>query len=322
MSAEDAPFAWTGRGTLRSGTPYVVAEEALRDRHVLYIGATVALGMWIVAIFNAVGILSIQLRAGEGLRWNPTVDFFVLGLLALLGPYGVASAIRFHRVEGLESRLPDFLRDVAESGRFGRTLPEAITVAATGHYGPLTPEIRKMAAQIEWGVPVSTALERFALRVPTPIVRKAVAILIRAHAAGGNYGDVLTRVAHDTWTEQLAVERRRASMLTYVAIVYLAFGVFLVTIYVLAAVFLPQMLTANPGAFGAVYSGLGITAPLVATLSLALLVAVIVHAVGDGMVAGILYRGHPVDGFLNVTILLAIGWTVMRFVVPIVGGAG
>ncbi|EQD35364.1 conserved hypothetical protein, membrane, partial [mine drainage metagenome] len=119
VSAEDAPFAWTGRRALRSGTPYVVAEEAVRDRHILYIGATVALGMWIVAIFNAAGILSIQLRPGEGLRWNPAVDFFVLGLLALLGPYGVASAIRFHRVEGLESRLPDFLRDVAESGRFG-----------------------------------------------------------------------------------------------------------------------------------------------------------------------------------------------------------
>ncbi len=322
MSTGDARLAWPRSRTLRSETPYVAAREVTRDRHILYVGAAAAVGLWTIALLNAAGVLSISLRPGEGTPWNPTIDFLVLGLLALLGPYGFATALRLRRVEQLERRLPDFLRDVAESGRFGRTLPEAITVAAAGRYGPLTPEVQKMAAQIAWGIPVSTALERFALRVPTPLVRKAVAILIRSHAAGGNYGDVLTRVAHDTRTEQLAGERRRVTMLTYVAVVYIAFFVFLITIYVLAAVFLPQMLTNNPAASSAIYDGFGIAAPLVATLSVALLVAVIVHAVGDGMVAGILYRGHLVDGLPHVTILLAIGWIVMRFVVPIVGGTG
>src|SRR5439155_888444 len=73
-------------------------------------------------------------------------------------------------IKQVERRLPDFLRDVAEAGRFGMTLAEAIVVSSGGRYGKLTPEIKKMAAQITWGVPATEALRLFATRVKTPMV--------------------------------------------------------------------------------------------------------------------------------------------------------
>jgi len=51
-------------------------------------------------------------------------------------------------------------------------------------------------------------------------------------------------------------------------------------------------------------------------LFLAFMVAVIVHAVGDGIMAGILYNGRVAEGLQHATIMLITGWLIMRFVVP------
>ena len=171
----------------------------------------------------------------------------VLGIAAMCGPYGFVTTAKLRRIQKIEDRLPDFLRDVAEAGRFGMTLPDAIIVASRGRYGLLTEEIKKMASQLEWGVPVATALQLFEERVPTPLVQRVVSIITRANEAGGNVADVLTMVAHDTREVQLGNEAREISMLTYVTVIYISFYVFLVTIYIMAAVFLPQMVTAGQG---------------------------------------------------------------------------
>ena len=55
----------------------------------------------------------------------------------------------------------------------------------------------------------------------------------------------------------------------------------------------------------------------VPVLFLAFMVAVIVHAIGDGIMAGVLYNGRIAEGLQHATIMLAVGWLMMRFVVPI-----
>jgi archaeal flagellar protein FlaJ len=286
----------------------------------LIVGAVAAVVLFAIGFLCYDGVLNIQLRPGEGSGVNPLVDFSVLGLLALIAPYGFSMSAKLRRISKIEERLPDFLRDVAEAGRFGMTLPDAIIVASGGRYGLLTDEIKKMASQLEWGVPVATALKLFEERVPTPLVQRVVSIVTRANEAGGNVADVLTMVAHDTREAQLAAQGRQISMLTYVTVIYISFFVFLVTIYIMAAVFLPQMITAGQGiSSSSLGTGGALTLAfnLVPELFLAFMVAVIVHAVGDGIMAGVLYNGRIAEGLQHATIMLAIGWLLMRFVVPI-----
>jgi archaeal flagellar protein FlaJ len=284
------------------------------------VGISIAIVLFIIAALNVLGTIDWEIRPGEGAGWNPALDFIVLGMLAMLAPYGFAMTSKLRRVAKIEERLPDFLRDVAEAGRFGMTLPDAIIVASQGRYGLLSDEIKKMASQLEWGVPVATALTLFEERVPTPLVKRVVSIVTRANEAGGNVADVLSMVAHDTRETQLEAQGRQISMLTYVTVIYISFFVFLVTIYIMAAVFLPQMITAgngiacsNVGSSGAV----AISVQFVPVLFLAFMVAVIVHAVGDGIMAGVLYTGRLSEGMQHATIMLATGWLIMRFVVPI-----
>jgi archaeal flagellar protein FlaJ len=291
-----------------------------RETVLLIAGTVVAAVLWAIAGLNYAGIVNWQLRPGEGAGANPALDFLSIGLLAMLAPYGFAMTAKLRRISKIEERLPDFLRDVAEAGRFGMTLPDAIIVASQGRYGLLSDEIKKMASQLEWGVPVATALRLFEERVPTPLVKRVVSIVTRANEAGGNVADVLTMVAHDTRETQLEAQARQISMLTYVTVIYIAFFVFLVTIYIMAAVFLPQMITAgqgiscsNVGSAGAVT----LQYAFVPVLFLAFMVAVIVHAVGDGIMAGVLYNGRISEGMQHATIMLAAGWAIMRFVVPL-----
>lgn len=295
------------------------AQGLPREMVLLIAGSVVAVALWGVAGLNYAGTLTIAFAPGEASGANPAIDFFVLGLIAFIAPYGFAMTAKLRKVAKIEERLPDFLRDVAEAGRFGMTLPDAIVVASTGRYGLLTDEIKKMASQIEWGVPVAHALGLFGQRVPTPLVQRVVSIVTRANEAGGNVADVLTMVAHDTREAQLAGQARQIAMLTYVTVIYISFFVFLVTIYIMTAIFLPQMITAGQGVASSSLAGSGgvnLAFNLVPVLFLAFMVAVIVHAVGDGIMAGVLFNGRIAEGLQHATIMLATGWLIMRFVVP------
>jgi archaeal flagellar protein FlaJ len=305
---------------VRSISVSATGEEGITREIILLIaGGVVAAVFWVIAGLNYLGTLNWTLAAGESSGANPAIDFFVLGMLCLIAPYGFAMTAKLRRIAKIEQRLPDFLRDVAEAGRFGMTLPDAIVVASTGRYGLLTDEIKKMASQIEWGVPVATALDLFEQRVPTPLVQRVVSIVTRANEAGGNVADVLTMVAHDTRETQLSFQARQISMLTYVTVIYISFFVFLVTIYIMAAIFLPQMITAGCGVSTSSLSssgGVSLAFGFVPVLFLAFMVAVIVHAVGDGIMAGVLFNGRIAEGLQHATIMLAAGWLIMRFVVP------
>lgn len=57
-------------------------------------------------------------------------------------------------------------------------------------------------------------------------------------------------------------------------------------------------------------------------LFLAFFVAVIAHAVGDGIMAGILQKGQIAYGLQHATYMLIGGWLVMRFLVPVLAVPG
>ncbi len=242
------------------------------------------------------------------------LNFLAIGLMAAIGPYGFYMAAEQKKIRAIEKRLPDFLRDVAEAGRFGMTLAEAVVVAAQGRYGVLTDEIKKMSAQIEWGVPATDALRLFAERVQTPLVQRVVAIIIKASDAGGEVADVLTMVSHDAKEVQLTEDERRITMSTYIAVIYISFAVFIVTIWILGVTFLPKMEEAaaelGEGDSGSLLGG---QSPLpqnipeiIFNVQVAFFIAVIVHAMGDGILAGILDTGKIVNGLRHSFVMLLI----------------
>jgi flagellar protein FlaJ len=250
------------------------------------------------------------------------INFVILALIPLFAIPGVY-IMRFDKnIRQIEDRLPDFLRDVAEAGRFGMTLADAIVVASGGRYGKLTPEIKKMAARIDWGVPANEAIKLFSDKVKTPLVNRVCAIIMKSNDAGGNVADVLTLVANDTKQVQLMDKERKLSMSTYIAVIYISFFVFLFTIIILNATFLPQMHKAGEETSQLVSgteAGTGavqiIQAQAISAIQFTYLVASLAHAMGDGLIAGSLSTGKIKNGLVHSFILLVAAFVMLRLLV-------
>ncbi len=250
------------------------------------------------------------------------LNFLFLGIAIMIGPYAFYATKKQSDIAAIEKRLPEFLRDVAEAGRFGMTLADAIVVASSGRYGKLTPEIKKMAAQIEWGVPASETLRLFAERVDTPLVNRVVTIVIKSSDAGGGVADVLTMVAHDTKEAQLMQAEREIAMSTYLAVIYIAFFVFLVTIIILSVTFLPKIrlagsniaaMAAEQGIEGGI-GGAELDVTAIPNIEIAFFLASMIHAIGDGVMAGVLQNGSVPSGLRHSFIMLMLGFVILLLV--------
>jgi flagellar protein FlaJ len=287
-------------------------QKSDRTKLVLGIGGALFAVTLIIAILN--GIDSISTTGRTELPIRRAITWFTIAFMCLIGPYGFYAYSKQRLVKQIERRLPDFLRDVAEAGRFGMILAEAIVVSSSGRYGKLTPEIKKMAAQISWGVPATEALRLFSQRVKTPMTERVVSIIVKSSDAGGDVADVLTMVSHATKETQLTEEERRISMSTYVAVIYISFLVFIVTIWIMNVTFLPKMVEAGSSLTGGTVGGSSsIESPLakdivgvVNTIQLAFITALLVHAVGDGVLAGVLDNGKIATGLRHSFIMLLI----------------
>ncbi len=285
-------------------------EKADRTRFVMSVSVALLVIFGFIAFLNLINSVQFSFRSGAKPLDN-FLNWLVIAILGFIGPYGFYLAKQQREVKQIERRLPDFLRDVAEAGRFGMTLADAIVVSSGGRYGKLTPEIKKMAAQISWGVPATEALRLFAERVKTPMVQRVVAIIVKSSDAGGDVADVLTMVSHDTKENQLTEDERRIAMSTYVAVIYISFMVFIVTIWILNATFLPKMVEAS-GAL-AQTTAAGIQSPLARNLpdvvyqiKVAFFIATIVHGLGDGILAGVLDNGKIPTGLRHSFVMLLI----------------
>jgi archaeal flagellar protein FlaJ len=288
-----------------------------RRKTVVGLAATLFVLFGFIAFLNLINSVNLSFRPSQG-NVERFLYWLVVATLGYIGPYGFYTAKQQREIKLIERRLPDFLRDVAEAGRFGMTLAEAIVVSSGGRYGKLTPEIKKMAAQITWGVPAAEALRLFAERVKTPMVQRVVAIIVKSSDAGGDVADVLTMVSHDTKETQLTEDERRIAMSTYIAVIYISFMVFLVTIWILDVTFLPKMLEAS-GALastgGVVQSPLAQDLPaVVANIRIAFFIATAVHGLGDGILAGVLDTGKIPNGLRHSFIMLMIALAAFLFI--------
>ncbi|MBN1677524.1 MAG: type II secretion system F family protein [Candidatus Thermoplasmatota archaeon] len=290
----------------------LATEKEDKTRLVVIVSILIIALCSVIAALEAIGSVDFPLES---------IDYVIFAMAAAIGPYGFYAAAKEKHIRDIETRLPDFLRDVAEAGRFGMTLADAIVVASSGRYGSLTPEIKRMAAQIEWGVPASQAIRLFSERVRTPLVVRMTSIIMKANDAGGNVADVLSMVSHDAKETILTEEERGVTMQTYVLVVYIAFFVFIATILILQGQFLPKMeeagsqVSESAEAAGAgSITGVTIQVDIIPTITFIFLLSVLVHAVGDGLLAGVIQKGSIPIGMRHSFIMLIAGFISLRLI--------
>lgn len=253
---------------------------------------------------------------GTEIEMGTWYDFFIISGILCSGVYGVYQFYRLRRVRKIDDRFPDFVRDLAESRRAGMTFTKAIMHSAKGNYGVLTPEIQKIARQISWGSSVDDALRSFAKRVNTKLVHRTVSLIIEASRSGGNVADVLEAASKDARELRLIHSERRANMMSYVAVIYVGMGVFLLILIILCKSFLPNIVgpAAEDLQTGPMRGGTPIKMHHVEPVFYS---AAVVQSVFMGIVTGVFEDGTFYAGIKHVFIMILITWVIFKFLLGV-----
>ncbi|MEM5882835.1 MAG: type II secretion system F family protein [Candidatus Aenigmatarchaeota archaeon] len=151
------------------------------------------------------------------------------------------------KVKRLEEIFPIFLRDFVESVRSGMTIPQALKALSSNDYKTLSPYVKKIAAQVDWGINVDKALQNFAKESKSKVISRIVSSVIETHRFGGNLADTLEALANTALEiERLRTERKlylQSQMITG----YIIFFVFLAVMIIMQRFLIPSLSQArNP----------------------------------------------------------------------------
>ncbi|MDP6641834.1 MAG: type II secretion system F family protein [Candidatus Nanoarchaeia archaeon] len=145
------------------------------------------------------------------------------------------------RQKEIESRFLQFVRSLVGTVKSGISIPNSIIQIANEDYGPLTPYVKKLRNQIEWGIPIQEALINFGEDTNNPIINRAVSIVLEAERSGGEIGDVLDSVTSSVVNIKKMKEERKASVFSQIVQGYIVFFVFIVIMLVLQLYLFPQI---------------------------------------------------------------------------------
>lgn len=228
----------------------------------------------------------------------------LLASLAIFLPIFLTRYYIYKIEKEIETRFPDFLRDVADAINSGMTLPQAIKHVMNNNYGILSKYVKQIAAQIDWGIPFEKVFKNFAEKAGSKIVKRAVSTIIETHRSGGRISNTLFAVT-ETLIEISKIKKER---LTYVYSQilsgYMIFFVFLGIMIGLIKFLLP----------GIVLPGMGDVSPVQGVKTEfykeMFLYLVLIEGAFSGIAIGKMSEGTVVAGIKHSFILCSIGYIV------------
>lgn len=185
----------------------------------------------IASVSSAVAIILFAFFMLEG---TATFDEFVFfAIIVAVFPPTILNYVDYKWRKAVDEHLPDLFRSIVQAQETGMTLPQALEEASKRDYGPLTAELKKMTAQISWGMTFEKALAALQSRLNTVLMQRTVPMIIEASRSGGYVERVFDPMGKFIKTTLLFRKERRNQTRPYIAIIYVAFFVFLFTIILL-----------------------------------------------------------------------------------------
>jgi archaeal flagellar protein FlaJ len=217
----------------------------------------------------------------EGILWLAGV----LGIL-FLGYY----YYQYQRRKDSIENVPRFFQEVYNNCSSGMSLVKAVKKSKNADYGLLTPDIRNLCLQIEWGVPFPVALKKFSKKINDPFVSNLMSMVNKAAEFSPNVGKSMEDIyKHITLTKELE-KQRSASLFPQLLSLYLIYFVLLVTVFVLFRFFIPSFGSTNLSIYKTIFSHL-----------------IIMESILSGLTIGKITEGSFRAGAKHVILLLFVG---------------
>lgn len=208
----------------------------------------------------------------------------------------------------VESRFPDFLRDITEGLSAGMTLPQAIRNTKKNDYGALTADAKRIAVKIEWGVPFEEILTKFGEHSGSGAMKRTVSTIIETHKSGGNIASVLEAVAKSIVEIDKIKQERSSHIFAQMLTGYTIFFIFLGVMIGLQKFLIPSMI--GGGGISDITTTPAGTAELAATYKELFSRLIIIQGLFSGVAIGKMSEGSVLAGLRHSLALVAIGYTV------------
>ncbi|MFH1506723.1 MAG: type II secretion system F family protein, partial [archaeon] len=128
----------------------------------------------------------------------------------------------FRRKQDVENVLPDFLQLTSANISAGMPIDKALWMAIRPQFGVLSKEIQEVAKATMAGESLEKALHTFTHRYQSPILTRAMNLLLEGLDAGGEMADLLNKIAIDIQEIRLMRKEMSADVMTYVLFITVA----------------------------------------------------------------------------------------------------
>ena len=143
------------------------------------------------------------------------IFLFVLFLIWLL-LYIMIDLKIFKRSKDIEEVLPDFFQLTAANISGGMPIDKALWSAVRPRFGVLAKEIEIVAKETLTGEELSFALNKFAEKYDSMLLKRSINLLIEGIEAGGEIGELLNKISLNIKDTQLMKQEMSANVTNYV----------------------------------------------------------------------------------------------------------
>ncbi len=180
-----------------------------------------AISAWLIYHFStAYGISWGTIIASFFVLW---IFVFILLIFAMWIMFYLAVDLKiFKRKVDIEDVLPDFLQLTASNINAGMTIDRALWFAVRPRFGVLAKEIEMIAKETMSGEDLKTALEMFASRYDSAVLKRSISMINEGVEAGGKIGDLLNRIAANIQEQKAMLKEMSANVTTYVIFITFA----------------------------------------------------------------------------------------------------
>jgi len=235
----------------------------------------------------------------------------ILAAIMFVVPIALVRYYDVWKTKALEDFFPQFMRDLVEAIKSGMTLPQAVKTVSENDYGHLNQYVKKLNAQLDWGIPFDKALLKFSKSTGSKLIGRITSTIIESHRFGGNLTDIFESII----TTSIEIERLREERKLYInsqlITGYIIFFVFLVVIIGLQKFLVPTLTNITIGEVATESANIGTQYNEIFRN------LIVLQGLFAGLVIGKMSEGAVVSGVKHSLVLLIVGilvYTLSGFV--------
>jgi flagellar protein FlaJ len=211
---------------------------------------------------------------------------------------------------GLEQGITSFLRDLTEVRKTGLSPEKCIESLSKREYGVFSNELRKISAEISWGIPIKKVIMQFLKRTKSWMTQLVMFLLVETIDVGGGTISMIESLARFNSLTQDVEKEKRMSVRPYIMMPYLA------SILLVATTIMMLSFTTGTLGISAIAGEAAAPQKDFSGMKMIFLTSVIFHSYLIGIVAGKISEESVAAGFKHASILVIIACVAAK-VVPL-----